>query len=449
MHHLRLTPWRALGLTVLYFVLWQAAVFLAPYWSGHDLTGAATQLGLSGLFVIGLMWVVWFLERAAQRIELRRLSRDSASLDPTVSLPSFVKEPERDVRSLNPLDLTAWYYGRRSQRLKQSMVVLSLYSLGFFVAHLVLTWPIGSDDNANKVQPYELPAGGGQDMMPRAVQIKKVITPKFVINPYSSIIVNAPPIDHINPQILEVTKGLYVVGQGGGEGTGGGIGQGTGSGSGFGAGTGSGKVRFIRLKHSDRLWDKNFGIGGDLNMLAEYGARTRQKISDKTEYVEVTQLAAFPPRRNPPLLYVGGGKTFLLSQAEKKILQQYLTEKHGMILGDNLGGRDFHNQFVAMMREITGVQEVPIPRDDYIHRRPYLLPSLPIVVAHGGTVPMGWNVDGRWVVYYHPGALSDAWRDDHAGIKREIFEECYQLGVNIIFYAHLEYNKWLQSQTAP
>ena len=98
------------------------------------------------------------------------------------------------------------------------------------------------------------------------------------------------------------------------------------------------------------------------------------------------------------------------------------------------------------MREITGVTEVPIPRDDYIHRRPYLLPLLPIVVAHGGTVPLGWNVDGRWVAYYHPGALSDAWRDDHAGIKKDIYEACYQLGVNVIFYAHLEYNKWLLSQ---
>ena len=117
-----------------------------------------------------------------------------------------------------------------------------------------------------------------------------------------------------------------------------------------------------------------------------------------------------------------------------------------MIFADNLGGRNFHNQFFAVMREVTGVDEVAIPRDDYIHQKPYSLPSLPVVVAHGGTVPYGWKVDGRWVGYYHPGAISDAWRDDHAGIKREVWEDGYRLGINVIYYAHVERHKWNTSQ---
>ena len=68
------------------------------------------------------------------------------------------------------------------------------------------------------------------------------------------------------------------------------------------------------------------------------------------------------------------------------------------------------------------------------------------MAAHGGTVPLGWKVDGRWVAYYHPGGLSDAWRDDHSGIKRNIADLCYQLGINIVFYAHQEYGRWLKSQ---
>lgn len=36
--------------------------------------------------------------------------------------------------------------------------------------------------------------------------------------------------------------------------------------------------------------------------------------------------------------------------------------------------------------------------------------------------------------------------DDHAGVKPEITEFCYQLGVNVIFYAHAEYTKWLSSR---
>ena len=77
------------------------------------------------------------------------------------------------------------------------------------------------------------------------------------------------------------------------------------------------------------------------------------------------------------------------------------------------------------------------------HRIPFQIPFLPYVAPHGGKDAWGWVVDGRLVAYYHPGDIGDAWSDGHAGIKTEYWELCYQLGVNIIFYAHAEYNKWL------
>ena len=445
MRFLRLTPLRSALLTLLYLGVWWRAWAWA---TAQNPSAAETvrQWGLVGLFALGMGWLVWILERTTQRIEARRLL-EQPLLDRRVLVAGeAVQLPSVEVRTWNPLDPAAWYYGRNSQRLKQSLAALTLYSVAFLLIHLFLG-NLNKAAGNNSVPPYELPSGGGQDSMPRTVRIQKVITPKFVINPYSAILINVPPIDQINLKIMDDTKGMYVVGQGGGDGAGsGGIGQGTGSGSGFGAGTGSGQVRFIRLKHSDRHWDKNFGIGGDMNMLSEYHSRTRHKVAETTEYIDVSQLATFPPRKSPPLVYVSGSQTFSLSQSEKRILRQYLLERHGMVFGDNQGGQAFHNSFIATMNEVTGVNAVPIPRDDYIHRRPYLVPALPIVVAHGGTVPLGWNVDGRWVGYYHPGAISDAWRDDHAGIKREVYEECYQLGVNIIFYAHAEYSKWLLSQ---
>lgn len=58
----------------------------------------------------------------------------------------------------------------------------------------------------------------------------------------------------------------------------------------------------------------------------------------------------------------------------------------------------------------------------------------------------GWRVDGKLVCYYHPGDIADAWADDHAGVSPEIWEACYQLGTNVIFYAHSEYSKWLSSR---
>ncbi len=444
MRSFRLTPWRAAAATVLFVSCWAGTVlFAGPSWRA-----SAIDLGLGTLYLVGLAWVVWVIERIAQRIEARHQQGRTAAEVLTG------RRHAHGPQSWNPFDPEAWYYGRHSQRYRQSLAFLGLYSLVFFALYLLVV--LSPEGSKGALEPHELPEGGGGDQiagrMP-TVRIQKVVRKKFIINPYSSIKFNVPEIDQVDLKILDVTRNEYqagqmgISGQGDGNGTGtGGTGAGTGTGSGFGSGTGSGKVRFVRLKHADRFWDKNFGIGGDLNLLNEYGARTRQKIADQTEYIEIAQLAAFPPRKAPPLVFVAGSQIFQLSQNDKKVLRQYLTEQHGMIFADNLGGRNFHNQFFAAMREVTGVQEVAIPRDDYIHRRPYTLPTLPIVVAHGGTVPYGWNIDGRWVVYYHPGAISDAWRDDHAGIKREIWEDSYQLGINVMFYAGLERHKWLQSQ---
>ena len=36
--------------------------------------------------------------------------------------------------------------------------------------------------------------------------------------------------------------------------------------------------------------------------------------------------------------------------------------------------------------------------------------------------------DGRWVAYYHPGDIGDAWADGHAGVSQDIWANCYRLG---------------------
>lgn len=402
---------------------------------GFAFGGMFTVLAWGLGFAVGLAGVAAFVERAGQRIERRHAA---AADTPAMYLVSVGGEAAAGRRgSWNPLDPAAPYYGRRSQRYRQSLFVLFgymvLFGAMYFLAHLSF---------AGAVEPYELPAGGGSEaVQARTVQVKKVIKKKFVINPYSSVKFAPPPIENIDVKLTQDTDNQYQVGQGSGN-----TGDGDGDGAGFGKGTGKGKVRFLRLRHGDRGWDKNYGIGGDRNMLAEYAARTRQKVAEETEAIDAGQLAAFPDKKAPPLLYIAGRENLPLGANEKKILKQYLVERHGMILGDNVGGQGFHHSFVAAMNEITGTTPVPIPRDDRIHQRPFALPQLPIVVAHGGTTPLGWKLDGRWVVYYHPGALSDAWRDDHAGIKKDVYEMCYQLGVNVIFYAHREYNQWLGSQ---
>ena len=99
-----------------------------------------------------------------------------------------------------------------------------------------------------------------------------------------------------------------------------------------------------------------------------------------------------------------------------------------------------------MNRVLPKIRPVPVPLDDVIHRKPFPIPFLPFVAPHGGKDALGWKVDGRWVAYYHPGDIGDAWSDEHAGVPRKVWEACYQLGTNVIFYAHMEYSKWLQAR---
>ncbi|MEC9123716.1 MAG: DUF4159 domain-containing protein, partial [Verrucomicrobiota bacterium] len=92
------------------------------------------------------------------------------------------------------------------------------------------------------------------------------------------------------------------------------------------------------------------------------------------------------------------------------------------------------------------VSYIRVPLDHPIHRIPFPIPFLPYVAPHGGTDALAWVVNGRIVAYYHPGDIGDAWADDHAGVPAQIWEACYQLGTNVIFYGHTEYSKWLEAR---
>ena len=87
-------------------------------------------------------------------------------------------------------------------------------------------------------------------------------------------------------------------------------------------------------------------------MLLEYGIRTQHKVAERTESRTITQLDNFPLGKSPPLVYMTGQQNISLSNSEVKTLREYLTDKHGMLLGDNGGSRHFHNQFISMMNRV-------------------------------------------------------------------------------------------------
>jgi hypothetical protein len=181
-------------------------------------------------------------------------------------------------------------------------------------------------------------------------------------------------------------------------------------------------------------------------MLLEYGILTGHKVADRPESRRISQLKNFPIGKSPPFLYVTGQRNLVVSNSEVEILREYLTDKRGMLFADNGGSAGWGQQFFALMQKtLPTVKPIRVPLDHPIHTTPYPIPFLPYVAPHGGKEAWGWVVDGRLVAYYHPGDIGDAWADDHAKVRREIWEYCYQLGTNVIFYSHVEYNKWLDT----
>ena len=410
--------------------IWQFVVFLAHLAGNRPLSKLITDLGTIVVFVVGLFWVIWYVERES-RARRRRRPPPLPAARHAYALESMAgDDDDRGGRWIwDPRDLAACYYGREKRKLKQSLLSIAAYLLCFVMFLSVLTHMSGCREI------YEMPAGGGEVAQIQQVQVKKVIKKKFVVNPYSAVLFNPPPIEEVELQLEEATKHAYTVGYG------------QGAGAGFAGGTSRGKVRFIRLEYNGGDWDQDFGIGADLNLLIEYGVRTRHKTAKTTESRKISQLANFPKGKSPPFVYMTGQKNIHVSKKEIEILREFVTDKHGMIFADNGGSRRWHDQFFSMMRSVLPkVKPVRIPLDHPVHRVPYPIPFLPYVAPHGGKDAYGWVVDGRLAAYYHPGDIGDAWSDGHAGVKREIWELCYQLGVNVVFYAHAEYNRWLDGQ---
>lgn len=384
---------------------WTLLAQIALLFSAYGLIDTIHYLGHVSLFFTGLAWATWAVD-----LQTRRMG------------------PSPEGRIWNPFHLAAWYFGKRSRKLRQSLMTLLAYSLTFFVASLIIT-------NMTGCSIYESPAGGGeQARLKQVVKVQKVVQKNYVINPFSSILFQPPPIDQVKLQILEVTKHLYEVGQGEGEG------------AGFSAGTKRGKVRFIRLKYDGGDWQQDMERGADLNLLTEYGVRTGHEVSDRPEPMEIKRLKSFPARKSPPMVYMTGQRQIRIEDSEVKILREYLTEKHGMLFADNGGSSGWERDFVSVMqRVLPTIEPISVYLDHPIHRIPYHLPKLPYVVKHGRPDALGWVVDGRLVAYYHPGDIGDAWADGHSGVPREVWESCFQLGTNVIFYAHAQYNKWLEN----
>ena len=123
-----------------------------------------------------------------------------------------------------------------------------------------------------------------------------------------------------------------------------------------------------------------------------------------------------------------------------KILRDYCLGG-GMLIAD-CGSARFHQSFMHFMRQVFPDKPmVDIADDEMIYQLPYGFPDgAPAFWHHGGRRPLGIKHEGRWVTFYHPGDMNDAWKSqDYTDVTPEMRDAAMNLGINLVYYA---FNQW-------
>lgn len=334
-------------------------------------------------------------------------------------------------KSWNPFHEKAVYWQGKHGNLKRFLT-------GSFLLHILLvsSTMLGSFVPGCK-KTYDLVKGSGK---PKAmikqmkVEVRKVQRKRILVNPNSAIVYEVPPLELTPLNLKEVTANEYKIGQGDGPGP-----------AGYAAGREGARFVFVRVRYDGGNWDFNMRNGADENMTKEFGRRAHMPVSNIPQDVTFAELGRYIKGRSPPLVFMCGSYAFRYNAREVKAVREYLLENRGMIFADN-GGNEFHRAFMAFMQQVLPeVAPVQVVDDDPVYQAPYPLNGCPPLWAHSGSRALGWKKDGRFVVYYHQGSLSDAWKDTHGGTSAESAEQAYQLGVNIFAQTLASYSEWKMS----
>jgi hypothetical protein len=302
------------------------------------------------------------------------------------------------------------------------------------------------------VEPYRVPKGSGTPAtLASVVKITKVVKKKakkrkFVVNPRSAISFHIPDLDEsvaarqveADTQLTykaDPMRGLTGTGKAGKMGAGGGT-QG-----GWPDGMDNAKVRFIRMEYSGRGWDDGMDMTtrADLNFLSAFNKLTGFKVSTTPESHPISLLRKYPKGGAPPFVYMTGDAGINVTAGEIAAMREYLLDG-GMLFAD-CGSPQWNNSFRQFVRQLLpGESLVTISDDDPLFQIPYAFPNgAPPLWHHGGTRAMGIKHKGRWVVFYHPGDINDAWKTGHSGMDSAMAEGAIHMGVNIIYYAFTHY----------
>ena len=345
-------------------------------------------------------------------------------------------------------------------------------SLGVHVMVIVvLPWMLSM---RGCVTPYRVPKGSGtptgggspqgtgiaqQLMQVKVVKAKKKKKRKLLVNPHSAISFHMPDLDDAGidknvEQAAQVTyqadtsrvQAMGAVGKNGpkgvgGRGTGGGLGAGGGTTGGWPDGMDNALVRFIRLEYSGGAWDTGMGgtLRSDINFLQEFHNATGFKVAAQGESHPIGSLRKYPKGFAPPFVFMTGDGSINVSATDLQALREYLLD--GGLLFVNCASAQFDRSFRSFIQQVLpGNPLLVIADDDPIFQVPYAFPNgAPPLWHHGGMRALGVKYNNRWVVFYHPGDILDAWSTGHAGLDPRLVTEAYDLGVNVIYYSFTHY----------
>ena len=270
---------------------------------------------------------------------------------------------------------------------------------------------------------------------------KKPKKKKYLLNPQSAILFNFPDLDDSPTlkDVEEMTQLTYAADPtrvlGGKLGTGG---KGPG---GWPDGMENAKVRFIRLEYNGRGWDDGMDSvsRADRNFLEYFRKLTGFKVAEASESHSISMLRKYRKGFAPPFVYMTGDGAINVTASEVLILREYLLDG-GMLFAD-CGSPQWDRSFRSFVQVLfPGESLRVISDDDPIFQLPFCFPNgAPPLWHHGGSRAMGIKHQGRWVVFYHPGDINDAWKTGHSGMDPELVKGAYEMGVNIVYYAFTRY----------
>lgn len=295
------------------------------------------------------------------------------------------------------------------------------------------------------VEPYRVPKGpGGNPVVAIVAKVKpqKVKKKKLTLRTDSAIILDIPDLDEteVDKMLNEQTQERYVA-----QADTGATGKKTGKqGGGWPEGSDNYKFRFIRLDHGGAGWDDGMNeTGADVNFMRFFAQMTGfKKIASKGDAHSIALLKKYPKDGFPPFVYLTGNSDMgRVSADEAKILREYCLNG-GMLIAD-AGSIRFHQSFQNFItRQVFPDKPLlDIADDDMLYQLPFGFPNgAPAFWHHGGRRALGMKHEGRWMVFYHPGDMNDAWKSPgYTKVTKEMRDAALQLGVNLVYYA---FNQW-------